>query len=428
MNIFQLSNDQVAAAAGINRTLFDSDPDKCAIAVLTGSAGTGKTTVVTEILSQAPAIHTELGATTHRASGVLEDIVGQPVSTAHQLFKLRPTVTRFGKEVLKPAGSCQIPHGSFVTIDEVSMLGNQFLRAIVPVVQKRALKLLFVGDPYQLEPPNDTCSIFDGSLPTFTLTQVHRQGKGNPILDKAVEFRDYIAGLRQEEPTLDTMLNTDGHGIHVLPHSEFVGKFVKKYMEYTVGAAVDVPLCTYTNESAINYNSMVRKAAYFLESTVEPFYEGERLLANSIVKMGDIPVLANNETVVVQRYAPAKFNDIPGYEVVVHGAPNKYHASSFKTVFVPLNAAAANVVLDKLKAEAIKAKSKKIWAEFYEVKNGIADLRPPFAGTTHKIQGGTYPAVFIDVVNIRKCRDATIRAKLFYVALTRATTDVYINS
>lgn len=81
----------------------------------------------------------------------------------------------------------------------------------------------------------------------------------------------------------------------------------------------------------------------------------------------------------------------------------------------------------KLKT-AIQNNTKLDWTYFYNLKNTLADLRPPFAGTTHKAQGGTFPAVFIDKLNINKCRDSHTKARLFYVALTRATTNVYINS
>ena len=255
---FVHSPDQQQAIQGICNTLMNADSGKPAIAVLTGSAGTGKTTVIAELIKQVhshPIInHVELSATTHRAAAVLQDIVGQDVSTAHALFKIRPTVNNYGKEILKSAGICEIPSSSLVIIDEASMIGNQFLEAIVDIVQDRSLKLLFVGDPFQLPPPVDTCSIFDGSLTTFTLTKVHRQNTGNPILDKAIEYRDFIRGDLPEEPVFETKLNADGTGIHVLPHADFVSGFVQKYLNYETGATVDVPLCTYTNESAINYN------------------------------------------------------------------------------------------------------------------------------------------------------------------------------
>ena len=430
---FQFSQDQLDAVDGICDELVNSVPiENHAIAVLTGSAGTGKTTVVREIMNK---IHTdwplttiELCATTHRAATVLDNIAGAPVTTGHALFKLRPTLTKYGKEVLSNAGICEIPNGSVVIIDESSMIGNQFLKAIVDIVKKRVLKLLFVGDPFQLPPPTDICSIFDGSLYTFRLTTVHRQAGGNPILEKANEFREYIEGVRNIEPVLETNINSKGEGIHVLPHSDFVAKFVQKYIDYSAGAEVDVPLCTYTNESAINYNSMVRKAAYFLEDTIEPFYPGERLIVNSVVMHGDKTILSNNETVYIDEYTEGEWEGIPGYFVSLTGSYNEHARSNRKKVFSPKTKAAAEKVLKEEKAIAVKSKSKTGWQAYYKIKNSLADLRPPFAGTTHKAQGGTFPAVFIDKTNINKCKNPATRARLFYVALTRASENVYINS
>jgi len=428
---FSLSPDQTTAIQGICDTLLDANPAECALAVLTGSAGVGKTTVVGEIINRAQMNnsdqHIHLCATTHRAASVLSDIVGYEVETGHAAFKLRPSVTRYGKEVLKSSGTCDIPYGSLVIMDEASMIGNQFLKAIVQTVQERALKLLFVGDLYQLPPPGDACSIFDGSLPTFTLTKVHRQNAGNPILDKAIEYRDYISGARMDEPILDTCINDIGEGIHVLPHGDFVSQFVKKYLNYETGTVVDIPLCTFTNESAINYNTMVRKAAYFLEDKVAPFYKEERLIANSIVQSGDRTILTNNEVVIVKDFNEHEYKGIRGHMVTVQGDTNKHTKTNIKKVFVPITKAAADKILNALKKEALKASSKHAWVDFYDVKNQLADLRPPFAGTTHKAQGGTFPAVFIDKTNINKCREPTTRARLMYVALTRASKNVYVN-
>lgn len=427
---FQLSPDQVNAVNGIVNQFLDPSLQTHTIAVLTGSAGVGKTTVVEEIIRQieilSASTHIALAATTHRAAEVLEDIVVREVSTMHKLFKLRPGITKNGKETLRSSGAVDIPYGSVVCIDEGSMLGNMFLSTIADTIKSLALRVLIIGDPFQLPPPKDTCSLFDGSLPTYTLTQVHRQNQGNPILDKAIEFREYIAGNRMTMPTLETCLNAAGEGIHVLPHADFVAGFVKKYVNYAVGDPVDIPLCTYTNESAIDYNAMIRKATYFLEATVKPFYPGERLVANSIVKKGDTIVLTNNEVVRVIEYTEVEYATIPGYNVIVKGAYNDRTKTDLKSVFVPRTKAAADKVLNQLKNLAKNGGSGG-WLKFYELKQSLGDLRPPFAGTTHKAQGGTYPAVFIDQVNIRQCRNPAVTARLMYVALTRASRNVYLN-
>ena len=49
---FQLSKDQLDAIDGICDELINSNPKNHVIAVLTGSAGTGKTTVIGEVIKQ----------------------------------------------------------------------------------------------------------------------------------------------------------------------------------------------------------------------------------------------------------------------------------------------------------------------------------------------------------------------------------------
>ena len=427
----QPSQDQSNAIHSICDILLNTPHDESGVAVLTGSAGTGKTTVLGNIVERieqfSPLAKISLSATTNRAASVLQDITYRAVVTAHSLFKLRPGVNSYGKETLTSSGRCDIPDGSIIIIDEASMIGNKFLEAIVSVVKNKSLKILFVGDPFQLAPPKDKCSIFDGSLPTFALTQVHRQAGGNPIIDKANEFREYIQGLRPEMPIITTELNAAGEGIHVLPHKDFITQFVHKYVNYTAGTDVDMPLCTYTNDSAIGYNTMIRKAAYFLQGTIRPFYPGEQLVSNSSVMQSEKPILINNEIVHVKEYETGNLVGIPGYYVKVKGTFTLKGGSDIKTVFVPQSKLAADKVLDVYKADAKSGKTGG-WVKFYNLKNQLADLRPPFAGTTHKAQGGTFPAVFIDKTNIDKCHLASIKARLLYVALTRATTHVYINS
>lgn len=100
------SQDQIKAINSICNQLLDPTLyNSHVINVLTGPAGTGKTTVVAEIINQLRSrettIHISLCATTNRAAEVLENIVNEDVTTGHILFKLRPVVTKYGKESLK---------------------------------------------------------------------------------------------------------------------------------------------------------------------------------------------------------------------------------------------------------------------------------------------------------------------------------------
>ena len=70
-------------------------------------------------------------------------------------------------------------------------------------------------------------------------------------------------------------------------------------------------------------------------------------------------------------------------------------------IFTPNNLGTLNTVLKGLKETAVKNKS---WATYYRVKNYVADIRLPFAGTIHKAQGATFNEIFIDYSNILKCK------------------------
>ena len=119
---FQFSQDQLDAVNGICNQLLDPNTKSHVLTVLTGSAGTGKTTVVGEIINQinkqSPLTNIALCATTHRAATVLQDITRKPVITGHALFKLRPTINKYGKETIANVGVCDVPHESVIIIDE----------------------------------------------------------------------------------------------------------------------------------------------------------------------------------------------------------------------------------------------------------------------------------------------------------------------
>ena len=83
---FQFTPDQQKAITGICNTLLKPTAFKYSvITVLTGAAGTGKTTVIGEIIKQINKLNMHmpisLCATTHRAATVLENIVNTTVSS-----------------------------------------------------------------------------------------------------------------------------------------------------------------------------------------------------------------------------------------------------------------------------------------------------------------------------------------------------------
>lgn len=70
--------------------------------------------------------------------------------------------------------------------------------------------------------------------------------------------------------------------------------------------------------------------------------------------------------------------------------------------------------------------NKKDWSTYYYLKNNFPDLRPYDSTTVHKVQGGTYESILLDVGNISTCTIADQVARLLYVGVSRAKSHVYL--
>ena len=62
----------------------------------------------------------------------------------------------------------------------------------------------------------------------------------------------------------------------------------------------------------------------------------------------------------------------------------------------------------------------------YQLQETIGDLRPLFSSTIHKSQGSTFEKVFVNLNDIGACPDWETVARLLYVAITRASQEVYL--
>ncbi|MEM6291373.1 MAG: ATP-dependent RecD-like DNA helicase [Myxococcota bacterium] len=159
------------------------------VVVLTGGPGTGKSTVVAQVLelAQANAVPVMLAAPTGRAAKRLEQTTGHAASTLHRLLEFQPETGAFSHGPADP-----LPPGLLV-VDESSMvdvhLGAALVGALTP-----AHRLLLVGDADQLPsvgPGNvlrDVMAVAeeeDTPLALVRLTEVFRQGAGSSIISNA---------------------------------------------------------------------------------------------------------------------------------------------------------------------------------------------------------------------------------------------------
>jgi exodeoxyribonuclease-5 len=165
---------------------------------LEGFAGTGKTTLVTELGRRIPGV--VYAAFTGKAASILRHKGGIDATTLHRLL-YRPPVIKIdsqGRQELVFEPKDQAIEATLLIADECSMigleLGGELLDHGVPV--------LVTGDGYQLPPIGDA-PFFDVE-PDFALAQIHRQAANSQPLRLATKIRsgELVKPIRFDAETI----------------------------------------------------------------------------------------------------------------------------------------------------------------------------------------------------------------------------------
>lgn len=242
--------------------------------VLDGPAGTGKTTLLDQILDDVPSFRSvHLAAPTARAARVLRQKTGRSASTLHRLlYTVKPLENRPGfRCIAKPNEDTA---RTLVVVDEASMVaarrphGEDLFEATRSLLEDLLAyvrsgtgggQVLFVGDPRQLPPVGET---FSAALCTDTLRGAHgltvgdarlvevvRQAEGSPVLDAAGRLRDAL-DTNGPMPTL------------ALPTMHRWNAAVPAFLDWTDGATTPYAAVhlAYANKSAQGFNADVRAA------------------------------------------------------------------------------------------------------------------------------------------------------------------------
>lgn len=411
---------------------------------LTGYAGVGKTTTITDFLrglnQKDSSIKVCATAPTHKALNVLETMFkehGVEFATIHSLLGLRPTITSDGREIFvkdKRTKSTKIQDFDLIILDEASMLDDLLFAYILEAVEKSysGLKVIFAGDKMQIPPINHNFSIpmieqkrKDYEIDHNELNKVLRQAKGNPIINFATQVRKGKIEIKS-----DFDKNT-GMGVYKFPMERSLKIFKKFFIskQYEDNPDFCRVLC-WTNAMVDFCNKWIREFKY--GATAPAFVEGERIIANAPIfdKMEeDNIIFKNNEELEVFEIDSDDFYDVVfGKRIRLYNLKLKsFYDGRTKNVEIVHEDSKADFqrILDKMVKTAEKLKkgtpaSRDAWVQYYKLKRSYADVKYAYAVTSHKSQGSTYDNTIIMVDDILKNRKKLEMVRILYTACTRA--------
>lgn len=472
-NSIRLTDEQAAALVAIKAFLQDDTLDAF---ILRGSAGTGKTTLIADVVAAVGDMRLScallaptgraariLGSKVRRALGSREAIGSGTIHAAIynvtrlDVFEEAVDANDPGFRIIYPLKEDE-PSSSLFVIDESSMVGDrinkgdlvqfgsgQLLSDVVAYARAarsgrardRITKLLFVGDPAQLPPVGETQSpaMSDAYLRTefglkvasFDLTTVMRQAEGSAILERATELRDAISA----DCFNSFSLQPNGGDIEKIDAM----RAVDLIFEGLAGAGSSVAV-TYSNAMALDYNRSVRERRW--GDALLPVQVGDILLVNRNSR----DVLRNGDLVKVMEVAPhAEVVPIMlkgGHRTELHFRKLTVAYRDGDGAIIRIPTTVLENLLDSPNRELSAIEQRALLVHFRQrnpelnpksaqFRKALLDdayfnalqVKYGYAMTCHKAQGGEWDRVIVDFGGLGGNRNAGF-FRWTYTAITRA--------
>ncbi len=444
------TDDQSETLKKLASYICDNNNDT--IFLLTGYAGTGKTSVISAVVKTLDLLRMKsvLMAPTGRAAKVIASYAGKPAFTIHKkIYRQKSSKDGFGSFMLDR----NISKDTWFIVDEASMISNtssdsslfgsgKLLDDLIEYVYSgRECKLILVGDNAQLPPVGSALSpALDPSalgeygfgLITSELRQVVRQSETSGVLMNATGVRLQIEGNNLIHPSINHNDYTD---VIKLGGNELIDELSVSYGACGLEGTIIV---VNSNKQANKYNQGIRSRIFFREeeissgdivmivknnySLIEDDESGPGFIAN-----GDIAEVRKIRR--FEEHYGFRFADMtlyfPDYDFEVE---SKVMIDVLHLDTPSLPAEKNRELFQSVLADYQHIKSRK--KQFEAVRNDMwfnaLQIKFAYAVTCHKAQGGQWERVFIDQGMFNRNEISIDYLRWFYTALTRATDKVYL--
>ncbi len=444
------TDDQSDALKKIASYICDNNND--VIFLMTGYAGTGKTSVISSIVKTLDMLRMRsvLLAPTGRAAKVLASYSGRPAYTIHKkIYRQKSSKDGIGSFSLDR----NLHKDTYFIVDEASMVSNssgdsslfgsgRLLDDLIEFVYSGTdCKLILVGDTAQLPPVGSVVSPaldaeslggYGFGLISCELRQVVRQSETSGVLMNATKVRLQVAERNLVHPSIDCINFKDTIRI---TGEELIDEISTAYgtcgMEGTI-------IVVNSNKQANKYNQGIRNRIFFREEEISP---------------GDmVMVVKNNYFIIDEDEDGAGFianGDIAEVRKIKRYEERYgFHFADMELKFPDYNLEIeAKVMMDVLHLDSPALPSDKnkelyqnILADYMNIKNrrkqfeavrenpyfNALQIKFAYAVTCHKAQGGQWERVFIDQGMFNRNEISIDYLRWFYTALTRSTDRVYL--
>lgn len=412
---------------------------------ITGAAGTGKTTVVKDIVEgMSKRMNICISAPTGKAMAVLRNKLHNATikayRTPHSLLGLRDNQDEFELDFIK-AADVAIKFYDAIIFDESSMLQDDMFYSLLEY--RGNCKFIFVGDVEQLLPPKgNQASIFvqSDTQRGVVLTEIVRQAKLSPITQLSTHL------LRELSVPDDFVYNMhEGHGTYLVSTSDqeertwlrdsmYDAFTSRQYSEDVNYARVICATINMTNKM----NTVLRGYKYGEEVHEGRILKGESLISNARHVIDDQVVLGNSDQLQVLYYNIEDYYLNDSIKLKIYNAHvlliDQDTEVDIRIVHEDSQADYDELLnyFKNMQKQYTKGKPEysAAAANYKRLLSSFADVSYNYACTCHKAQGSTYQIAFVLLNNLLQVSDANWgydeKRRWLYTAVTRASKDVII--